>query len=168
MGTVDLNGLVDAKKAGKPLDGPCYICGQPRFREQPIQRPKNPASSVRVFTSSGQVSQGTWDSGAPPGDDPRVTGLALIDRGRELRRRCEGGGLPPIEAIEMWRGQVKEWMQENHLEAFVAQWDRFPGKSSLDPPEIEGFTGIINSKAKAWWDGMNVRILRLEELLRRL
>ena len=101
-------------------------------------------------------------------DDPRITALPLIDEGKELRRRCEGVGRPPIEAAERWRDKVKHWLIDNGLQSVMADWDRFPGKTNLDPNTIEGFSGLISSDGKTLWDGLNIRILRLEELLRRL
>ena len=101
-------------------------------------------------------------------EDPRMAILHFVDEGKTLRTRCEGGSPPPVEAIEHWRNRVKTWLGSNNFETLVGEWDVFPGKSSLDPSVILGFSGLINSNAKPWWDGINVRVLRLRELVRRL
>ena len=101
-------------------------------------------------------------------NDPRVRVLPLIDRGKAIMVRCEGSDAPPIEAAEQWRGSVKDWLSANHLEPFIPDWDRFPGVSPLDPALIPGFSGFMSRDNKPTWDGLNIRILRLEELVRRL
>lgn len=94
----------------------------------------------------------------------------LIDEGRSLRRQCAEVPEPPPEALaENWRIRTREFLSESFGKIYASDWDIWPGKSRLDPSELpRGFTGLTTPQHKALWDGINIRVARLEQLLRQI
>lgn len=143
-GHSDLLGLMESVRKGKMLtDENCYECGKPRIGGGPFAKPENDVLN--------QIDE-------------------FIEEGANIRRRClELSDPPPTALLDNWRRRICRFLESNFDTLYANEWDKEGINTFLGVNEnAPSFTGIITPEHKSHWDGVQIRLLRLEELKKQL